>query len=44
MRRQDEVLARTPLALPSSPRYAPHSHTAIETDTGLSSGLRPIGP
>ena len=44
IRRQLETFARMPLALPSSPRYAPHGHTAIETSTGASSGYSPIWP
>jgi hypothetical protein len=44
MRRQDDTFIRTPFLSPSSPRYVPHGHTAIETCTGQGSGLRPISP
>src|SRR5581483_8475696 len=35
---------RTPFWMPSSPRYAPHGHTAIDTLTWHGSGFRPISP
>ena len=44
MRRQQETFARTPFVVPSSPRYLPHSQTAIVTSTGASSGNSPIVP
>ena len=44
MRRHVEIFMRTPLAMPSSPRYVPHGHTAIDTFTWHGSGLRPISP
>ena len=44
MRRHDEIFMRTPCFTPSSPRYVPHGHTAIDTLTGHGSGLSPISP
>src|ERR671924_216416 len=44
MRRQDETLARTPLRLPSSPRYAPQGQTATITSTGADLAYKPISP
>ena len=38
IRRKLEILVRTPCSSASSPRYAPHGHTAIATSTGLSPG------
>ena len=38
------TFARMPSRLPSSPRYAAHSQTAIDTSTGASSGYNPIWP
>jgi hypothetical protein len=44
IRRQLDTFARMPWRLLSSPRYAPHSQTAIAVSTGASSGFRPIWP
>jgi hypothetical protein len=43
-RSHDEIIIRTPLTSPSSPRYAPHGQQAIDTCTGAGSGLSPISP
>ena len=43
-RRHEETFVRTPWRMPSSPRYVPHGHTAIDTFTGHGNGLRPISP
>jgi hypothetical protein len=44
LRRQLLILTRTPCSSASSPRYAPHGHTAITTLTGAWSGFTPISP
>ncbi len=44
IRRHEETFARMPLAMPSSPRYVPHSQQAIVTSTGASIGFSPIEP
>ena len=44
MRRHDDTFIRTPASRLSSPRYAPHGHTAIDTFTAHGSGLSPISP
>ena len=41
IRRQDEIMARTPDSSAASPRYAPHGQTATATWTGHVSGLMP---
>ena len=43
-RRQLLILMRTPCSSASSPRYAPHGHTAMITFTGAFSGFTPISP
>ena len=44
LRRQLEILIRTPCSSASSPRYAPHGQTAMNTFTGALSGFTPISP
>ena len=44
MRRHDDTFTRTPASRLSSPRYAPHGHTAIDTLTSHGNGLSPISP
>ncbi|GBC86762.1 hypothetical protein HRbin12_00761 [bacterium HR12] len=44
LRRQDEILIRTPRSRASSPRYAPQGHTAMITFTGALNGFTPISP
>src|SRR5919198_5410898 len=44
LRFHDEILVRTPVAKDSSPRYAPHGHTAMVTLTGAGRGFKPISP
>jgi hypothetical protein len=44
LRRNEDTLALTPCFMPSSPRYAPHGHTAMATFTGALRGWSPISP
>jgi hypothetical protein len=44
LRRQLEIFTRTPCSSASSPRYAPHGHTATITFTGAFRGFTPISP
>jgi hypothetical protein len=44
MRFQLATSTSTPFSSASSPRYSPHSHTAMKVSTGLPSGFTPMGP